>query len=113
MAERSSSFAEFWLHYLHGHAHAGTRGLHYLGTAIAGIGILVGLLTLNPWLAFFGILGAYSLAWLGHFFIEHNRPCVFQHPLWSFLGDMRMLRLWIVGRLNAQLRRAGVPIAER
>jgi hypothetical protein len=99
--------------YLEGHAHAGTRALHYLGTVTAGVGVLVGLLTLNPWPALFAILGAYALAWLGHFFIERNRPCVFQHQLWSFLGDLRMLCLWIAGRLNPQLKRAGVPVAER
>ena len=105
------SFTEFWLHYLQGHAHPGTRALHYVGTVTACVGIVSGLITLNPWLAVAGIVSAYTLAWLGHSVIERNRPSVFQHPLWSLFGDLRMLGLWLAGRLNAQLKRAGVPIA--
>ena len=107
-----SSFTEFWLHYLKGHAHPGTRALHYVGTATGAVGILGGLITLNPWIAVCGIVGAYTLAWLGHVAIERNRPSIFQHPLWSLFGDLRMLGLWSVGRLNAQLKRAGVPIGD-
>jgi hypothetical protein len=107
-----SSFTEFWLHYLKAHAHPGTRALHYVGTATAAVGILGGIITLNPWIAVCGIVCAYTLAWLGHFVIERNRPRIFQHPVWSLFGDLRMLGLWAVGRLNAQLRRAGVPIGE-
>jgi hypothetical protein len=108
---KGSSFADFWLHYLQGHAHPGTRALHYVGTVTACVGILSGLIALNPWFAVAGVVSAYTLAWLGHFFFERNRPSVFQHPLWSLLGDLRMLGLWLAGRLNAQLKRAGVPIA--
>jgi hypothetical protein len=108
---KGSSFADFWLHYLQGHAHPGTRALHYVGTVTACVGILGGLIALNPWFAVAGVVSAYTLAWLGHFFFERNRPSVFQHPLWSLLGDLRMLGLWLAGRLNAQLKRAGVPIA--
>ena len=106
---KRSSFTEFWLHYLQGHAHPGTRALHYVGTVTAGS--LVDYYA-NPWFAVAGIVSAYTLAWLGHSVIERNRPCVFQHPLWSLFGDLRMLGLWFSGRLNAQLKRAGVPIAE-
>jgi hypothetical protein len=107
-----SSFTEFWLHYLQSHAHPGTRALHYVGTVTACVGILSGLITLNPWFAVAGIASAYALAWLGHSVIERNRPCVLRHPLWSLFGDLRMLGLWFSGRLNAQLKRAGVPTAE-
>ena len=107
---KRTSFEEFWLHYLQGHARPGTRALHYVGTAVGVLGVLSGLITLNPWLAFSGIVSAYALAWVGHFFFERNRPSMLQHPLWSLFSDLRMLRLWLTGQLYSQLKRAGVPI---
>lgn len=109
MTKHPLTFAEFWRHYLQDHAHAGTRALHYLGTTLGLIGVVAGILTLNIWLALASIVLAYFLAWTGHYLIEHNRPSVYRHPVWSFLSDMRMLRLWLTGRLDPELRRAGVP----
>lgn len=38
-----------------------------------------------------GIGQGYLLAWVGHFFFEKNKPATFTHPLYSFVGDLRML----------------------
>jgi hypothetical protein len=38
--------------------------------------------------------------------IERNRPSMFAHPVWSFQCDVRMLRLWLGGRLNEERARA-------
>jgi hypothetical protein len=51
---------------------------------------------------------AYASAWLGHFVFEKNRPATFTHPLWSLRGDFRMFRLWVLGRLDTELEKAGV-----
>ena len=42
-----------------------------------------------------GIAAAYSFAWVGHFFVEYNRPAMFQRPWYSLLSDFRMyFDLW-------------------
>jgi len=48
-----------------------------------------------------------ALAWLGHLVFEHNRPETFGHPLWSLASDLRMLCLFVSGRLGSELRRSG------
>lgn len=34
---------------------------------------------------------AYAFAWVGHFFVEGNRPATFVYPSFSLIGDFRML----------------------
>ncbi|GHJ85066.1 hypothetical protein NliqN6_1468 [Naganishia liquefaciens] len=48
-----------------------------------------------------GIIGAYTCAWIGHFFVEKNRPATFKYPLFSLRGDFRML--WEVLSLQRSL----------
>ena len=37
------------------------------------------------------VVVAYSAAWVGHFFIERNRPATFIYPPFSLMGDFAML----------------------
>lgn len=99
------SFSEFWPFYLGEHRHPVNRGLHYLGTGSAYL-----LLAYLAWHGRWGLLPlllvvGYGPAWIGHFFIEQNRPASFRFPLWSFLGDMKMLAYKLTGRMPAELVR--------
>jgi hypothetical protein len=109
MMDRPDRYSTFWKHYLQNHTHPGTRALHYSGTVLAVIGIAFAIATVTPWLALASIAVGYGCAWLGHFLIEHNRPCAFRHPAWSFGSEMRMFGLWLSGALPDELRKAGVP----
>jgi len=103
--ETFNSFADFWPHYLSEHSKPATRLLHLLGTT-AGIACIVYFIASGRWWLFLlGLIPGYGAAWIGHFFIEKNRPATFQHPLWSFMGDYKMIWLMLTGRIGAEVRR--------
>ena len=106
---RFNSFADFWPHYLSEHGKPATRALHAAGTIIAVV-LLVSLIATGRWWLFpLAFVPGYGLAWTGHFFIERNRPATFKHPLWSFMGDWKMLALMFAGRINDEVKRVGSP----
>jgi hypothetical protein len=95
-----NSFSDFWPHYLAEHSKPATRLLHYVGTVTA-IGFVITLIAIGRWWLFpLGLVPAYGFAWTAHFFVEKNRPATFTYPLWSFMGDWKMLALMLTGRLK-------------
>ena len=38
------------------------------------------------------VMVAYACAWIGHFFLEMNRPATFIYPTYSLLGDLSLWR---------------------
>ncbi|WP_338663078.1 DUF962 domain-containing protein [Pararoseomonas sp. SCSIO 73927] len=108
MAQRIATYAEFWPYYLREHADPRTRHVHVLGTVL-GVGLfLAGLLTGRWWLVLAGLVSGYLFAWVSHMTIERNRPATFTYPLWSLGSDLRMAGFYLTGRLDVELRRAGV-----
>ena len=94
------SFADFWPYYLGEHSKSATRLLHYIGTLVA-VALIIVLIIIGKWWLFpVAFLPGYAFAWVGHFFVEKNRPATFSHPLWSFIGDWKMLALMLTGRLK-------------
>lgn len=97
---RFNSFADFWPFYLGEHSKPATRLLHCLGTLTA-IASVVALVAIGKWWLFpLALVPGYAFAWAAHFFVEKNRPATFKHPLWSFMGDWKMLALMLTGRLK-------------
>jgi hypothetical protein len=100
------SFAEFWPHYAAEHSKTLTRLLHAFGTT-AGLVLIAVVIAIGKWWLFPAALApGYGLAWIGHFFVEKNRPATFEHPLWSFMGDWKMLALMLAGRMGEEVKRA-------
>lgn len=87
---RFGSFRDFYPFYLSEHRHPVSRRLHLLGTTISLLLCAAAIALRSWWLVLAALLQGYGLAWIGHFFFEHNRPATFRHPLWSFAGDWRM-----------------------
>jgi hypothetical protein len=104
-----ASYAEFWPYYLREHSRPATRSIHFLGTGMALSCLCAGVLTSTFWFFPAALIAGYAPAWFAHFFVEKNRPATFTYPLWSLVSDFRMAFLWISGRLNQELERAGSP----
>lgn len=102
------TYSEFWLFYLRQHSRPVTRAWHYLGTSVAICSFAAWLATGLHFWVLAALLGGYGPAWIGHFFVERNRPATFRYPLWSLVSDFRMYGAWLSGRLSRELARAGV-----
>lgn len=100
MRRRFGSFAEFYPHYLSEHSDPTCRRLHVVGTAGVLATVALAGVTTNPWWLFATPVVGYGLAWIGHFFYEHNQPATFEYPLYSLIGDFAMFRDVLVGRLR-------------
>jgi len=109
VADKIATYAEFWPYYLREHSKPATRDIHFLGTALATASVVALIVTGNWWFLAGALIGGYAPAWIGHFFIEHNRPATFTYPLWSLASDYRMAWAWLSGRLDAELAKANVP----
>ncbi len=100
-------FEEFWPFYVSQHRRHGTRVLHFAGTTLGLLFLTRGAVSARPVFLLWGLVAAYGLAWIGHFFIEKNRPATFQYPYWSFLGDLKMYGLMWCGKMTAKAERLG------
>ena len=82
-APEFDSFEEFWPYYVLEHSDKTNRRLHFAGTT-AALGTAAYALLSGRYRALLAVpvLG-YGAAWVGHFFVQKNKPATFAHPLWS------------------------------
>ena len=76
--------------------------MHLLGTVLGTLLMIYFVATGRWWLFPLGFIPGYGAAWFAHFVIEKNRPATFQYPLWSFMGDYKMIALMLTGRINQE-----------
>jgi hypothetical protein len=106
MAEPAfQSFEDFWPFYVREHSKKATRNLHFVGTTLAMASVAAGLLTGRRSLLLAAPVVGYGMAWIGHFFVEQNRPATFTYPAWSFRGDMVMWWKTLTGTMDAEVER--------
>lgn len=107
MPDTPGTFAEFWPLYVNAHRQPLTRVIHFVGTLL-GWSLLVSAIVLRDWrFVLAALVAPYLLAWFSHFFVEHNRPATFGHPLWSWLADQKMCLMILRGQMSEELRRIG------
>ena len=106
MTERIRSFAEFWPYYVRQHSKRRTRMLHAIGSVLAIVALGLGL-ALNAWFFLAALIVGYAFAWIGHFYVERNKPATFQYPFWSLAADYRMLFMMMAGRMRDEALKYG------
>jgi hypothetical protein len=94
-----SSFAEFYPFYLSEHRNRNCRRLHFVGSTLVLVCLVLLLATGRPVWLLVGLLCGYGFAWIGHFGFEKNKPASFKRPLYSFFGDWVMYRDIWTGRI--------------
>ena len=103
--QRYKSFSEFWPFYMAEHSLPATRWLHLIGTTAGVILVLYFIASGRWWLFFLGLIPGYGCAWLAHFLIQKNKPATFKYPLWSFMGDYKMIALMLSGKMRSEISR--------
>lgn len=100
MSTNYQTFKEFYPFYLSQHQNKACKILHFVGTFLAISTLLFSLISRQwEWLPLAPLFG-YSLAWLGHFVFEKNKPATFQYPLYSLMGDFLMFWQIITKKLK-------------
>ena len=93
------TFREFYPFYLSEHANRISRRLHFAGTSIAVLLLIAAALLRTGWLIVAALVQGYALAWVGHFFFEHNKPATFKYPRFSLMGDWRLWWEILTGKI--------------
>lgn len=94
---------EFWPFYLGEHSHPVNRWLHAVGS-LGVLGIVgAAIATRQPLLLVGAPFMGYGFAWVGHFFVEKNKPASFKYPLKSFISDWRLLYVTLTFQAAAEV----------
>ncbi|MDF3818484.1 DUF962 domain-containing protein [Leptospira sp. 96542] len=102
METKFTTLKDFFPFYLEEHSHPVNRALHFIGSSIA-LGCIIGFITtLKFHILGFALVSGYFFAWVGHFFIQKNRPATFKYPFYSFVSDWIMFSKMLVGSLNKE-----------
>lgn len=108
MADKEfKTLKDFWPFYLSEHSKLSNRVLHFIGSWIALINLGLAIVLLNPWFLLAAFVSGYAFAWVGHFFIEKNRPATFKYPFKSFASDWVMFWYILTGQIGSELKKIG------
>jgi hypothetical protein len=95
---RYNSLKEFYPFYLSEHRHPVSRVLHFTGTGLIGLWIVLAIVQRNAWWLVMVPIGGYGFAWVGHFFFEKNQPATFRYPGYSLASDFILFWQLLTGR---------------
>lgn len=98
MAERITSFSEFYKYYLTEHKNKTSRILHFIGTFLVFILLFAAIFQGWGWRWILIPLVGYGFAWIGHAFFERNKPATFKYPFWSLISDFKLFFEILIGK---------------
>ena len=99
-------FWDFYFYYLTEHSNATNRALHFIGTAGLILILIIAIALQKWWMLILVPVCGYGFAWVGHFFIEKNRPATFTYPLYSLASDFVLFWHTLTGQLNKKMEEA-------
>ena len=103
--KRYTSLKEFYPYYLSEHQNTTSRVLHFTGTGLLLIVVIVAvLLGKYSWLLAVPVIG-YGFAWVGHFFFERNKPATFKYPFYSLASDFKLFFVILTGEEGFRSRK--------
>jgi len=94
------SFRQFYPYYLHEHRNKINRILHFIGTFISHLFLVYFLWSGKYSYIPLSVVPGYAFAWVGHFVFEKNKPATFQHPFYSFMGDIKLFYSILAGKAH-------------
>jgi hypothetical protein len=94
------AFAEFYPFYLREHSHRTCRRLHFIGSTLVLVCLVMLVATGRPQYLLYALLCGYGFAWVGHFMFEKNKPATFKRPLYSLMGDWVMYKDMLTGKIR-------------
>lgn len=94
------SFSEFYTNYLTEHTDRTSRLLHFFGSTLSIVFLIILALSGNAWWLLAAIVAFYGFAWTGHFQFEKNRPRSLRQPIYSFLGAWLMYWQMLTGQIS-------------
>ena len=107
MSQPFTSFSAFWPFYCREHSKPLTRRLHLIGSILGPLAAIAVFLATGSAHAFWlwAVCG-YGFAWVGHFFVEKNRPATFRYPFYSLAADYVMVWRMLTGKMDGDVARA-------
>ncbi|HQW04380.1 MAG TPA: DUF962 domain-containing protein [Flavobacteriales bacterium] len=91
---RYSSLQEFVPYCLSEHQDPTCRMLHFTGTGLIALWIVLAVVTQNTWWLILIPLVGHGFASVGHTFLERIEPATFEFPFYRLAGDLNLfLRL--------------------
>lgn len=104
MAEQRMTYREFYPYYLKEHSNPINRTLHFVGTFLVLCIATFAFYTKDYYFFWFCPLAGYGFAWIGHFFLEKNKPATFKYPLFSLFSDFRMFFDFVTFQLGKKMK---------
>ena len=110
--KKYKTFWSFYPYYLTEHGDTKNRVLHFIGTALVIACLITGIILQNWWLIAVIPVCGYGYAWVGHYFIEKNKPATFTYPLYSLGSDFVMFWHILTGQISKKLEEAKKIVGE-
>ena len=110
--ESYASFEEFLPFYFSQHKSRINKKLHFVGTTGALLCFIIFFITFNFYFFISAFIFGYGCAWIGHFFIEKNKPATFKFPFYSFIGDFVMAKEVAFGNIDKVFDDLGITQIE-